>query len=508
MTNKSNNLKLSLFFFSLAAVGVSIRQVDLEGNGLAFFYLIILFLLTFVPAIFLFIEHANPWLVTLTLTPVLLLSLDTFFLRLGVFNVYRYFENDWHPAINSAFLQKTALMVLWGNLMLWIGYLVPGAKHLGEDFRQHVQKWSTGEFRFSENRLWVLFFIGLAARFYMLQNSLGGYFSFDASTQANALAYIQYIALFENLTVLSLVVYFSVLINDQYRINVKSFYLMLAMELITVFLMGFKGQVIYRLIYLAIAYVYLKGKFPMKIAWASVALLLVVMPVNLLMRTQYSSGQGVIERGSASTIAMGTINALQEVSTNETEFTIASAPERFVRQSAQMQDFTMAVQYVDRTGQTLEGLDFKNFFFSFIPRAIWPSKPIAALGGWFNEHVYGFGSASAAAITVPGDLYLNFGWWGVPIGFLFFGMLLRIITKAVVDTQPNLRLVALIPFVIVGIGMPSSELGSHLAGLVRQIGFYAIVISVYLLPHYQETRWMRASKQLVSSVSPQTREQN
>jgi len=63
-----------------------------------------------------------------------------------------------------------------------------------------------------------------------------------------------------------------------------------------------------------------------------------------------------------------------------------------------------------------------------------------------------------------------------------FGVLVRIITCTFVETQPNLRLAALIPFIILGIGMPSSELGSHLAGLVRQIGFYAIVMSVYLLP--------------------------
>jgi hypothetical protein len=59
--------------------------------------------------------------------------------------------------------------------------------------------------------------------------------------------------------------------------------------------------------------------------------------------------------------------------------------------------------------------------YPFVPRFLWPSKPILDEGGWFTVALRG-GSGDAAtvgsgtAITYPGDLYLQFGLLGIPIG--------------------------------------------------------------------------------------------
>lgn len=73
-------------------------------------------------------------------------------------------------------------------------------------------------------------------------------------------------------------------------------------------------------------------------------------------------------------------------------------------------------------GQTLEYLGFV-----FIPRFLWPEKPIIQKGGWFAWRI---GQAwirpdgrysNAVNMTVPGELYLNYGWGGVLIGCTLFG---------------------------------------------------------------------------------------
>jgi hypothetical protein len=478
----NNSIRLSLFLFSLVIATVLLIRIDIEKNWSAFFYLAILFLLTVIPAILIFINKKSSWLVTLSLTPILLVSLDTFFLRLGVYNYFIYVENTWHPAINQDFLKKAAVLVLVGNFALWAGYGIHWFEHVGLRLRVAVESWVDGWFTFSEVNLWLVYFIGLTARFYILQNSLGGYFSFDAEAQTSAFGYVQYIGLVESLTALCLVVYFIFMLQQGKQTNWLPFYIMLGIELVTVFLMGFKGQVIFRPIYLALAYIYIKRSFPLKIIIYGAAFLMIIMPVNLLMRDQYAQGNSTITRGEASTILSGTINAIQEVWSGNTEFTVGSTPERFVRQSAQMQDFTLVVQYVDRTGKKLNGLELMNFFYSFIPRAVWQTKPIASLGGWFNAEVYGNTSSSAAAITVPGDFYLNFGWLGIPVGFLLLGGLLRVVQVIVLETKPGVRLASLVPFIILELGMPSSELGSHLAAVFRTIGFYIIVLTIILLP--------------------------
>ena len=73
-------------------------------------------------------------------------------------------------------------------------------------------------------------------------------------------------------------------------------------------------------------------------------------------------------------------------------------------------------------GQTLEYLGFV-----FIPRFLWPDKPIVQKGGWFAWRI---GQAwiradgrysNAINMTVPGELYLNYGWFGVLVGCALFG---------------------------------------------------------------------------------------
>jgi hypothetical protein len=68
---------------------------------------------------------------------------------------------------------------------------------------------------------------------------------------------------------------------------------------------------------------------------------------------------------------------------------------------------------------------------ALVPRALWPDKPNIELGAWFALEI---GAASISPITgrannsvnmtIPGELYLDFGWIGVIIGCILFGALL------------------------------------------------------------------------------------
>jgi hypothetical protein len=68
---------------------------------------------------------------------------------------------------------------------------------------------------------------------------------------------------------------------------------------------------------------------------------------------------------------------------------------------------------------------------ALVPRALWPDKPNIELGAWFALEI---GAASISPITgrannsvnmtIPGELYLDFGWIGVIIGCILFGAML------------------------------------------------------------------------------------
>jgi hypothetical protein len=80
-----------------------------------------------------------------------------------------------------------------------------------------------------------------------------------------------------------------------------------------------------------------------------------------------------------------------------------------------------------RNGKTLDYLGY-----AFIPRFLWPEKPAIAKGAWFALEI---GQAyqrpdgritNSVAMTIPGELYLNFGWPGVVLGCLIFGGLVAV----------------------------------------------------------------------------------
>jgi hypothetical protein len=65
-----------------------------------------------------------------------------------------------------------------------------------------------------------------------------------------------------------------------------------------------------------------------------------------------------------------------------------------------------------------------------VPRALWPEKPKIGLGTFFREKIWRgpeeeSGSGGQIAITQVGELYINFGLWGVIVGMMVLGVIHR-----------------------------------------------------------------------------------
>jgi hypothetical protein len=78
------------------------------------------------------------------------------------------------------------------------------------------------------------------------------------------------------------------------------------------------------------------------------------------------------------------------------------------------------------------------FFIYFIPRAVWPEKPIITLGRFITD-VYGSGPQieSNTAPTPIGDFFLNFGYPGVIGGMLLWGIMVRIGHEVLMRGRPT-----------------------------------------------------------------------
>lgn len=87
--------------------------------------------------------------------------------------------------------------------------------------------------------------------------------------------------------------------------------------------------------------------------------------------------------------------------------------------------------------EELYGIDnniWKDTTIFFIPRVIWPDKPVAIEPGKYADLYFNF-SENAFTVTPMGDLLRNFGPLGVPIGMFALGMLIRFIYAALQENQ-------------------------------------------------------------------------
>ena len=87
------------------------------------------------------------------------------------------------------------------------------------------------------------------------------------------------------------------------------------------------------------------------------------------------------------------------------------------------------------------GYTLSYLSFVFIPRILWPDKPKLDGGQWFaveigRSYYLPNGRASNSVnMTVPGEMYLNFGFIGLVIGCILFGFFIGFIWNSVYGTD-------------------------------------------------------------------------
>lgn len=73
----------------------------------------------------------------------------------------------------------------------------------------------------------------------------------------------------------------------------------------------------------------------------------------------------------------------------------------------------------------LMGQSYFSVVYGFIPRFLWSDKPAISLGIFVKNEIFGLrGTLGGIPPTMPGEAFINFGWWGLIIPFVY-GFTLR-----------------------------------------------------------------------------------
>lgn len=460
----------------MLAAGASLLMYAWVGSGPAL-YLAGTTAATLIPLLFLRRAEKSP-ATLIILCPALFFSAYTFTCALGWFNLDEYITNTWPPTLAHTSLVGAAQVVLLAATAYWLGFASRPAQALADRlFRRWHSVIEDPHVSPVMWRVYAIFALGIAARLYLIGTGQGGYFSTEAA-RADALPYAQIFVLLDQLPLLALVATLWLILSGQRQLR-PAFTALLGIQLLTLLLAGFKTPIVFQFVCLSMAYAICRRKLPWSTLVLGLATLILLFPVNLALRAEFNRGQ----------IVAGNLGSLTAAFDQSSTSTLGSAfsPNfvsdnllQIIHNSGQLEPLAMIKQYVDETGNTLGGGEYLGPIFSFVPRAIWPSKPTLSDGGFVYQVVYGHSGQTSFSPTFPGNFYLNFGAMGTIAGLFFFGVLQRLFLPFAFSS-PSIRYGPVLCILGIYLDYPNVDVGAWLAGLPRLL-IFLIVATIWIAP--------------------------
>lgn len=226
----------------------------------------------------------------------------------------------------------------------------------------------------------------------------------------------------------------------KYLINNKKIYLLFTLFLLTINFIyavatGSKAEILLPFFLLFIIYSIIK-KTPIKIIlFTSLISIFLVFPFSTIYRSLHSDS-----------ITINIERAINKYSYLLSNFNIKIIKLFFFNSIAlrtnQMGVITAIVKNTPKIWNFKMGSTYMQFFISLIPRIIWHSKPIIGVNGNVFGRDYGILQVNdyhtSVGITWIGEMFINFGWFGIIIAFLW-GLLYKIIyIYFFKDGKPNM----------------------------------------------------------------------
>jgi len=125
-----------------------------------------------------------------------------------------------------------------------------------------------------------------------------------------------------------------------------------------------------------------------------------------------------------------------------------------------------------------DGMASAPLITALIPRILWPEKPMIRMGAWFALEI-GVATNDYGAInnsinmTIPGEMYLDFGWFGVVLGCIMFGGLVSMFWNSLNFYES-----------------PYNLLGTLIGGYILLYSFYGPAGDMQILVTYMSVYFM------------------
>jgi hypothetical protein len=328
----------------------------------------------------------------------------------------------------------------------------------------------------------------IGARIYMLRAGLFGYLQSYQATQSDLAQTQVWLVLevfgFWAFVIFGIEAYFHP--RDKFRAGL--FWIVLASELYWGLLSGMKRPLFVTLTSVALLSSFAKGK--LRIRWLVLVSLgfVAVYPLINSYRTMVHpkpTDFSVSNVGEASQAMQGA--AMQSADQQRTAADWAASGLTSAMGRLDMtQEVALLLAYQDRA-YLLQG-DWQLWmipFYPFIPRLIWPDKPVEDIGGRFTRLLTrGQDTISCTSPTVMGDLYiLHGGYPGMIAGMFLIGLITQWLTNPVLRC-PSKRNLFIYACMFITLANWENDFFAFMTGSIRSFVIVQVLaLTVYGLPH-------------------------
>ena len=409
-----------------------------------------------------------------------------FFIGLGLFSFQFFFSYplDENLEGNYYWLNLALFYVALGIVILWLGYYSRISLWIDKKLFEG-KKWWTQKYYFRfENVSVLLYILGFSARIYAIIKGVWGYL---AEYEKITVSEVKIVNLLKNIeyfcTYALVLAAIDSFMNPLSKRKKLFLYLFFILECASIMYSGFKRQLFYTFLYVAIPYFYVKKKLPVKFIVAAFIAVLILIPINIIYREMVLYADELEVTNIKSIYNLGKTSFQRVIEKGELSDRFTSSIVFLLHHETELQYLAVMIKKVPEKIDYLRGKYYFQFpFLVFIPRFIWPGKPLMQSGYEFWTQILEGNPDMKHSVgeTYMGNLYWNFGLAGIIAGMFLTGILQRVTYKRFFINKPHLLF--FVPFLFFGVAMPQSDVVSHYVGLVQQFIILLIISKFVFKP--------------------------
>lgn len=377
--------------------------------------------------------------------------------------------------VDIEWMIRALFYLIFGMLALWLGYRSRVALWLERRLGIVSSDCSSSDRRTEIPVSWIvgLWLAGWTVRAYLLRLGIAGYLKAQYREVASAhLGSAQFMGLVGDFARYALILaLLALLTTHKYKFGAAlTFGMVLSTELIVNIVSGYRAFALWTFMYMAVAYYYARRRFPKGVVITGILVFLFIFALIPLYRHAINKRQlDVRDTLSVLSLLVSLPATLADDDSSFVPVTVAvRGAERFFLSAGRLEHMATAVLWADRFGTFPYKYDILLLpVLAFVPRFLWPSKPVRDMGLWFYREVQGGTALNASAMTYPGALYLAYGFWGFLIAMWLTGILQRFTYRRYAHSE-SLSVIFLAPFLWRLLLLDSDFVGA-LVGFIRQL---------------------------------------